>query len=235
MKVYIISHIASGAVHRRQVRARDAEERRHDGPRAGHGGMTADDGAAARRDRSALDGAARPARLLLDDVSSARRAAARIHVVVGPERRRQEHAAVGAARPDRRSTGAIVAALARRRRASATCRRASRSIRTLPVTVEDFLALTRQRRPVCFGVDARRRGARSRAARARRPARASSAGRSSVLSGGELRRVLLAHALDPMPGAAAARRAGERPRRSGRRAARGDAAATLKRRPARPC
>ena len=70
--------------------------------------------------------------------------------------------------------------------------------RTLPVTVADFLALTRQRRPVCLGVasDTRKRisllldrvglgGFDNRAL--------------SVLSGGELRRVLLANALDPLP------------------------------------
>ena len=69
---------------------------------------------------------------------------------------------------------------------------------TLPVTVEDFLALTRQRRPVCLGVS---RTTRSRVAGLlakvglegleKRPL--------AVLSGGELRRVLLAHALDPQP------------------------------------
>ena len=69
---------------------------------------------------------------------------------------------------------------------------------TLPVTVADFLALTRQRRPVCLGLT---RGARIAIARLldrvglsgleRRPL--------AVLSGGELRRVLLAHALDPEP------------------------------------
>ena len=69
---------------------------------------------------------------------------------------------------------------------------------TLPVTVEDFLALTRQRLPVSLGIT---RAARSRIAallarvglpgRERRPL--------AVLSGGELRRVLLAHALDPEP------------------------------------
>jgi zinc transport system ATP-binding protein len=69
---------------------------------------------------------------------------------------------------------------------------------TLPVTVADFLALTRQRRPVCFGLT---RSARVAIARlldrvglpglADRPL--------AVLSGGELRRVLLAHALDPEP------------------------------------
>ena len=70
--------------------------------------------------------------------------------------------------------------------------------RTLPVTVADFLALTRQRRPVCLGVagDARKRisllldrvGLGGFADRA-----------LSAMSGGELRRVLLANALDPLP------------------------------------
>ena len=69
---------------------------------------------------------------------------------------------------------------------------------TLPVTVSDFLALTRQRRPVCLGVAAptRRRIALlldriGLHGFERRPL--------SVLSGGELRRVLLANALDPVP------------------------------------
>jgi zinc transport system ATP-binding protein len=70
--------------------------------------------------------------------------------------------------------------------------------RTLPVTAADFLALTRQKRPVCFGITppARQRisllldrvglkGFESRLL--------------SVLSGGELRRLLLANALDPLP------------------------------------
>jgi zinc transport system ATP-binding protein len=70
--------------------------------------------------------------------------------------------------------------------------------RSLPVTVSDFLALTRQYRPVCFGVTP---PAAQRISRLldriglvgfeRRPL--------SVLSGGELRRVLLANALDPLP------------------------------------
>jgi zinc transport system ATP-binding protein len=70
--------------------------------------------------------------------------------------------------------------------------------RTLPVTVADFLALTRQRRPVCFGVarDTRRRITLllervGLSGFANRPL--------SALSGGELRRVLLANALDPLP------------------------------------
>ena len=69
---------------------------------------------------------------------------------------------------------------------------------SLPVTVQDFLALTRQRRPVCLGVAASTRRRVGELLRdvgleglERRPL--------SVLSGGELRRVLLAHALDPRP------------------------------------
>jgi zinc transport system ATP-binding protein len=69
---------------------------------------------------------------------------------------------------------------------------------TLPVTVADFLALTRQRRPVCLGLSAA-----SRAAVGRLLGRVGLAGLDrrplAVLSGGELRRVLLAHALDPEP------------------------------------
>jgi zinc transport system ATP-binding protein len=70
--------------------------------------------------------------------------------------------------------------------------------RTLPVTVSDFLALSRQQRPVCLGVSAATRLRISRlldrvglGGFEDRPL--------SVLSGGELRRVLLANALDPLP------------------------------------
>jgi zinc transport system ATP-binding protein len=69
---------------------------------------------------------------------------------------------------------------------------------TLPVTVEDFLALTRQRRPVCLGLSNETRrmvaallGRVGLSGLERRPL--------AVLSGGELRRVLLAHAMDPEP------------------------------------
>jgi zinc transport system ATP-binding protein len=70
--------------------------------------------------------------------------------------------------------------------------------RTLPVTVADFLALTRQRRPVCFGVAA---AARKRIALLLDRVRLSGYDSRplAVLSGGELRRVLLANALDPLP------------------------------------
>ncbi len=69
---------------------------------------------------------------------------------------------------------------------------------TLPVTVADFLALTRQRRPVCLGLTRR-----ARVEVARLLALVGLSGLEqrplAVLSGGELRRVLLAHALDPEP------------------------------------
>jgi zinc transport system ATP-binding protein len=70
--------------------------------------------------------------------------------------------------------------------------------RTLPVTVADFLALTRQRRPVCFGVASATRTRISQLLD--RVGLTAFADRAlSALSGGELRRVLLANALDPLP------------------------------------
>jgi len=70
--------------------------------------------------------------------------------------------------------------------------------RSLPVTVSDFLALPRQHRPVCFGITSavklRISGLLDRVGLAgfeRRPL--------SALSGGELRRVLIANAIDPLP------------------------------------
>jgi zinc transport system ATP-binding protein len=69
---------------------------------------------------------------------------------------------------------------------------------TLPVNVQDFLALTRQRWPVSLGV---RTSTREKVAELL--ARVDLTGKErrplAVLSGGELRRVLLAHALDPEP------------------------------------
>jgi zinc transport system ATP-binding protein len=70
--------------------------------------------------------------------------------------------------------------------------------RTLPVTVSDFLALTRQQRPVCFGVVPS--AGRRISLLLDRVGLGGFGGRQlSVLSGGELRRVLLANALDPLP------------------------------------
>jgi zinc transport system ATP-binding protein len=70
--------------------------------------------------------------------------------------------------------------------------------RTLPLTVVELLATSRQRRPVCFGV--------GRAMRRRVDALLAEVGLEGfldrplwALSGGELQRVLLANALDPEP------------------------------------
>ena len=70
--------------------------------------------------------------------------------------------------------------------------------RTLPVTVADFLALTRQRRPVCFGI-AGETGRRISMLLDRVGLRGFAKRPLAGLSGGELRRVLLANALDPLP------------------------------------
>lgn len=68
--------------------------------------------------------------------------------------------------------------------------------RTLPLTVGEFLALPRQRRPVCVGI-ARRARLQAVLQRVGLPG---FLGRSlGALSGGELQRVLLANAIDPVP------------------------------------
>ncbi|HXJ35098.1 MAG TPA: metal ABC transporter ATP-binding protein [Candidatus Eisenbacteria bacterium] len=70
--------------------------------------------------------------------------------------------------------------------------------RTLPVTVGEFLALSRQRRPVCFGIaSALRSRIEELLERVGLPGFASRL--LSGLSGGELQRVLLANAIDPVP------------------------------------
>jgi zinc transport system ATP-binding protein len=70
--------------------------------------------------------------------------------------------------------------------------------RTLPLTVAEFLALSRQRRPVCVGV-ARR--ARRRIDELLAQVGLAGFGKRPLgaLSGGELQRVLLANAIDPAP------------------------------------
>jgi zinc transport system ATP-binding protein len=69
---------------------------------------------------------------------------------------------------------------------------------SLPVNAQDFLALTRQRRPVCLGVSG---ATQRRVAELLREVGLEGLERRplAVLSGGELRRLLLAHALDPVP------------------------------------
>ena len=70
--------------------------------------------------------------------------------------------------------------------------------RTLPLTAMEFLALARQRRPVCLGIAAATRG---RIARLLAAAELEGRGERALgqLSGGELQRLLVEHALDPMP------------------------------------
>ncbi|MFM7140878.1 MAG: metal ABC transporter ATP-binding protein [Alphaproteobacteria bacterium] len=70
--------------------------------------------------------------------------------------------------------------------------------RTLPITVGEFLALSRQRRPVCLGVGRRvRAGIESLLAMVGLDG--FFARELSALSGGELQRLLLANAVDPAP------------------------------------
>ena len=70
--------------------------------------------------------------------------------------------------------------------------------RTLPITVADFLALSRQTRPVCFGIAG---ATHKRISLLLDRVRLGGFDNRtlSALSGGELRRVLLANALDPLP------------------------------------
>jgi zinc transport system ATP-binding protein len=70
--------------------------------------------------------------------------------------------------------------------------------RTLPLTVGEFLALSRQRRPVALGLGAAIRNRINDLLR--RVGLGGFAGRLlGALSGGELQKVLLANALDPVP------------------------------------
>jgi len=70
--------------------------------------------------------------------------------------------------------------------------------RTLPLTVGEFLVLSRQRRPVCFGIGRARRQ-RSDELLARVGLAGFGPRPLGALSGGELQRVLLANAIDPAP------------------------------------
>ena len=70
--------------------------------------------------------------------------------------------------------------------------------KTLPLTALEFLALSRQRRPVCLGIAA---ATRARAERLLAAAELAGLGGRALgqLSGGELQRLLVEHALDPVP------------------------------------
>lgn len=70
--------------------------------------------------------------------------------------------------------------------------------RTLPLTVTEFLALSRQRRPLCLGV---KRAVRASIGALLERVRLGGFGARTLgsLSGGELQRVLVANAIDPAP------------------------------------
>jgi zinc transport system ATP-binding protein len=70
--------------------------------------------------------------------------------------------------------------------------------RTLPITIGEFLALSRQRWPVCFGVTRRTR-TRIADVLARVGLSGMERRRLGELSGGELRRVLIGNAIEPAP------------------------------------
>ncbi len=197
-------------VHRRPLRAGDAGQRRDDDPRAGQGGMTPGADAPPLLDITNLV-VRRHGEALLDDVSlSVRRAS--LHVIVGPNGAGKStllSAILGQAAFE----GRIVAHW----RGNGAIGYVPQNFAvdpTLPVTVEDFLALTRQRRPVCLGLSAATRQSVSALLAtvglrgvARRPL--------AVLSGGELRRVAAGARARPGAGAADSRRADQRtgPRR----------------------
>jgi zinc transport system ATP-binding protein len=137
----------------------------------------------------------REGELVLDSVDLAVEASS-VHVVVGPNGAGKS-TLLAAALGRVEFTGSIVRRFAKSNRIGFVPQ-ALATDRTLPVTVAELLALTRQAWPVCFGIRA--------AARARIVAALEAVGlagfearRLGELSGGELRRVLLANAIEPVP------------------------------------
>jgi zinc transport system ATP-binding protein len=148
--------------------------------------------AAVRLDRVTIK---RDTRVVVRDVSLSI-AAGSIHIVVGPN---------GAGKSTLLS--AVLGQTAFAGDIEVTFRRSGRiayvpqsfvADKTLPITIGEFLALSRQSWPVCFGI---RPAARARIAaildRVGLPGMAHR--RIAELSGGELRRVLIGNALDPAP------------------------------------
>lgn len=137
----------------------------------------------------------RDGRLVVDDVSLAI-AAGTIHVVVGPNGAGKstllaavlgQAAFTGSIKMHFRGSGRI-----------GYVPQAFAADRTLPITVTEFLALARQRWPVALGVG---KVARARVAAVLERVGMGGMGqrRLGELSGGELRRILLANAIEPAP------------------------------------
>ncbi len=137
----------------------------------------------------------REGRLVVDDVTLAI-GAGTIHVVVGPN---------GAGKSTLLS--AVLGQTAFSGDVKMNLRRSSRiayvpqaftADRTLPITIGEFLALARQKWPVCFGIT--RTAQKQVASILERVGMAGMAKRRlGELSGGELRRVLIGNAIDPVP------------------------------------
>jgi zinc transport system ATP-binding protein len=137
----------------------------------------------------------REGNVVLDAIDLAVEAAS-VHVVVGPNGGGKS-TLLAAALGRVEFTGSVVRRFARSNRVGFVPQSLATD-RTLPVTVAELLALTRQAWPVCFGVRA--------AAQTRIAAALDAVGlagfesrRLGELSGGELRRVLLANAIEPVP------------------------------------
>ncbi len=140
-------------------------------------------------------GVRREGRVVVDD-ASLQIVAGTIHVIVGPN---------GAGKSTLLS--AVLGQIAFTGKIEITFRKAGTvafvpqtftADRTLPITVAEFLALSRQRRPVCFGI-----GKDVRARIAKVLEHVGLGGfekrRMGELSGGELRRVLIGNAIEPAP------------------------------------
>jgi zinc transport system ATP-binding protein len=137
----------------------------------------------------------RAGRLVIDD-ASLEVAAGTIHVLVGPNGAGKS-TLLAAALGEVAFTGKIDVTY-RKAGTTAFVPQTFVADRTLPITVGEFLALERQRRPVCFGITKPTRE-RIAAILAKVGLSGFEARRIGELSGGELRRVLIGNAIDPVP------------------------------------
>jgi zinc transport system ATP-binding protein len=137
----------------------------------------------------------REGRLVVDDVSLAI-GAGTIHIVVGPNGAGKS-TLLSAVLGQTVFEGSVKMNLRRSGRI-AYVPQAFTADRTLPITIGEFLALARQKWPVCFGIT--KPAAKQIASILERVGLAGMAKRRlGELSGGELRRVLIGNAIDPVP------------------------------------